>query len=132
VSLNSQEGKVSKMRVYKVLFVLVCLLAFALAFSMPIPVQAGKPASVFLQNSAAVTDALPFKALVERACPLFVDRQMTLKIADVPAGQQVTVLEKTDMNRGDGLVVLLVSYAGRNGKEMNGWLYGTLHVHLPR
>jgi hypothetical protein len=119
------------MRVYKVLFVLICLLSFALAFSMPIPVQAGKPASVFLQNSAAVTDTLPFKALIERASPLFVDRQMTLKIADIPAGQHVTVLEKTDMNRGNGLVVLLVSYAGKNGKEMNGWLYGTLYVHLP-
>jgi hypothetical protein len=119
------------MKVLKVLFILFCLLAYGWAFSKPLPAQVGKPASVFLQNSAAVTDTLPFKALVERASPLFGDRQMTVKIADVRAGQQVTVLEKADMNRGNRLVVLLVSYADKDGKEMNGWLYGTLHVHLP-
>ncbi len=119
------------MRVFKLLFIAFCLLAYAWAFSRPLHAQAVQPVSVYFQNSAAVTDTLPFKALVERASPLFGDRQMTLKIADIPAGQQVTVLEKTGMNRGNQLVVLLVSYAGKDGKEMNGWLYGTLHVHLP-
>jgi hypothetical protein len=119
------------MKVIKVLFVLFCLLAFAWAFSKPIHAQAVQPVSMSYQNLAAVADTLPFKALVERSCPLFADRQMTVNITDIPAGQQVTVLEKTEMNRGNRLVVLLVAYADRGGKEKHGWVYGTLHVHIP-
>jgi len=120
------------MKVIKVLFVLFCLLAFAWAFSRPIHAQAIRLASVSSQNPAAVTDTFPFTLFVERICPLFADRLMTLKIADIPAGQHVTVLQKTEMNQGNRLVVLLVSYADRDGKEKHGWVSGTLHVHIPR
>jgi hypothetical protein len=119
------------MKAFKILYVLFCLLAFMWAFSRPMPAQAVQPASVISQKQAAVTDTLPFKALIERASPLFVDRQMTIKIADIPAGQQVTVLEKSDLDRGNRLVVLLVTYADKDGKEKHGWVYGTLHVHFP-
>jgi hypothetical protein len=95
------------MKVLKVLFVLFCLLAYAWTFSRPV------------------------KALVERNSPLFANRQMTLKIADVPAGQQVTVLEKYTTNRSDRLLVLLVEYTDKSGKELTGWFYGTLHVSYP-
>jgi hypothetical protein len=54
-----------------------------------------------------------------------------LKIADVPAGQQVTVLEKYTTNRSDRLLVLLVEYTNESGKELMGWFYGTLHVSYP-
>jgi hypothetical protein len=54
-----------------------------------------------------------------------------LKIADVPAGQQVTVLETYNTNRGDRLLILLVAYADKDGRERTGWFCGTLHVHYP-
>lgn len=119
------------MKVLKVLFVLFCLLAYAWAFSRPAQAQIFHPLYASYPTSAGAGDALPFKALVERTSPLFADRQLTLKIADVPAGQQVTVLEKYTTNRSDRLLVLLVEYADKDGKERAGWFYGTLHVKYP-
>ena len=120
------------MKVLKVLFVLFCLLAYAWAFSRPVQAQVFQPLYASYPTNAAATETLPFKALVERTSPLFADRQMTLKIADVPAGQQVTVLEKYNTNRSDRLLVLLVEYTDKSGKELMGWFYGTLHIHYPR
>jgi len=119
------------MKVLKVLFVLFCLLAYAWAFSRPVQAQVFQPLYASYPTSAAGEDTRPFKALVERTSPLFADRQMTLKITDVPAGQQVTVLEKYTTNRSDRLLVLLVAYADKDGRERTGWFCGTLHVHYP-
>jgi hypothetical protein len=119
------------MKVIKVLFVLFCLLAFAWTFSRPIHAQTIQLASISSQNPAAVTNTLPFKLFVERICPLFADRLMTSKIADIPAGHPVTVLKKIELNPDKRLVVLLVSYTDRDGKEKCGWVSGTLHVHMP-
>ena len=119
------------MKVLKVLFVLFCLLAYAWAFSRPVQAQVFQPLYASHPTGAAGEDTRPFKALVERTSPLFADRQMTLKIADVPAGQQVTVLEKYTTNRSDRLLVLLVEYTDKSGKELMGWFYGTLHVSYP-
>ena len=119
------------MKAFKILFVLFCLLAYAWVFSLPAKAQAFQPLYASHTTNAAPTDTIPFKALVERNSPLFADRQMTLKIADVPAGQQVTVLEKYQTNQGNRLVVLLVEYSDKSGKELMGWFCGTLNVHYP-
>jgi hypothetical protein len=119
------------MKVLKVLFVLFCLLAYAWAFSRPVQAQVFQPLYASYPTGAAAGDTLPVKALVERTSPLFADRQITLKIADIPAGQQVTILEKYSTNRSDRLLVLLVEYTDESGKELMGWFYGTLHVSYP-
>jgi len=77
-------------------------------------------------------NAFPFSAVVEKTSPLFADRQMTLKIAEIPPGDQVTVLEKFDVNPAKGLFTLLVTYTDKSGKERAGWLCGTLHVNYPK
>ena len=118
------------MKMLKILFVLFCLLAYAWTFSQPVRAQVFQPLYASHQPGAAAEDTRPFKALVERTSPLFADRQMTLKIADVPAGQQVTVLETYNTNRSDRLL-LLVAYTGKDGKDRMGWFYGTLNVHYP-
>jgi anionic cell wall polymer biosynthesis LytR-Cps2A-Psr (LCP) family protein len=119
------------MKVLKIFFVLFCLLAYTWVFSLPAQGQVFQPLYASYATGAAGEDTRPFKALVERTSPLFADRQMTLKIADVPAGQQVTVLEKYTTNRSDRLLVLLVEYTDKSGKELMGWFYGTLHVSYP-
>ncbi len=119
------------MRVLKVLFVLFCLLAYAWVFSRPVQAQVFQPLYASYPTSAAATETLPFKALVEKTSPLFADRQMTLKITDVPAGQQVTVLETYNTNRSDRLLILLVEYDDKDGKERMGWFYGTLRIRYP-
>jgi hypothetical protein len=119
------------MKVLKVLFVLFCLMAYAWTFSRPVQAQVFQPLYASHQTGAVAEGTRPFKALVERTSPLFADRQMTLKIADVPAGQHVTVLESYSTNRSDRLLVLLVEYTDKNGKELMGWFYGTLNVRYP-
>jgi len=119
------------MKVLKVLFVLFCLLAYAWAFSQPIHAQSVQPVLSSFQVSAAAVGSLPFKMLTERSCPLFADRLLNSRIAEVSAGDQVTVLEKYDMQQGSRLVVLRVVYVDKKGKELTGWVYGTLHVHYP-
>jgi hypothetical protein len=119
------------MKMLKILFVLFCLLAYAWTFSRPVQSQGFQPLYASHPTGAAAEDMRPFKALVERTSPLFADRQMTLKIADVPAGQQVTVLETYNTNRSDRLLILLVAYADKDGRERTGWFCGTLHVHYP-
>ena len=118
------------MKVLKVLFVLFCLLAYAWSFSRPVQAQVFQPLYASHPTGAAAEDTQPFKALVERTSPLFADRQMTSKIADVPAGQHVTVLEKHTTNRSDR-VLLLVEYPDKSGKGHLGWFYGTLRVSYP-
>lgn len=119
------------MNVLKVLFVLFCLLAYAWAFSRPVQAQVFQTLYASYPTGAAAADTLPFKALVERTSPLFADRQMTLKINDVPAGQLVTVLETYNTNRSDRVLILLVEYADKDGRERMGWFYGTLKIHYP-
>lgn len=119
------------MKVLKVLFVLFCLLAYAWAFSRPVQAQVFQPLYASYPTNSAAGDMFPVKALVERTSPLFADRQITLKIADVPAGQQVTILEKYTTNRSDRLLVLLVEYTDKSGKELIGWFYGTLRISYP-
>ncbi|HEX9158348.1 MAG TPA: hypothetical protein VF827_10040 [Syntrophales bacterium] len=119
------------MKMLKILFVLFCLLAYAWTFSRPVQAQVFQPLYASHPTSAAGEDTRPIKALVERTSPLFADRQMTLKIADVPAGQQVTVLERYTTNRGDRVLILLVEYTDKSGKERMGWFCGTLRVHYP-
>lgn len=120
------------MKLLKLSFVLVCLLAYAWAFSTPAKGETFQPRYVSQPANAAVTETLPFKAVLERMSPLYADRQMTLKIAEIPAGYNVVVLEKHDMKRGNGLVSLRVACADGKGKEYTGWVYGTLHVVVPR
>ena len=129
--LRAHKKEGCEMRVFKILFVLFCLLAYAWAFSRPVQAQVFQPLYASYPTSAAAEDTLPFRALVERTSPLFADRQMTLKIADVPAGQQDTVLKKYTSNRSDRLLILLVAYADKDGRERTGWFCGTLHVHYP-
>jgi hypothetical protein len=119
------------MKALKVLFVLFCLLAFAWVFSLPIHAQSVQPVSTSSQISAAAVGSLPFKMLIERSCPLFADRLLNSRIADIRTGDHVLVLEKYDMQQGNGLVVLRVVYVDKKGKEFTGWVYGTLHVHHP-
>jgi len=119
------------MKTLKMLFVLVCLLATMWVFSLPAQGQDFQPRNVS-HETAATNTALPFKAMVERNSPVFADRQMTAKIAEVKAGEQVTVLEISGPARNGRPFTLLVAYADRNGVERAGWFYGTLHVHMPR
>ena len=119
------------MRVFKIMFVLLCLLAYAWVFSLPAQAQVFQPLYASYTTKAAPADTIPFKALVERNSPLFADRKMTLKITDVPAGQQVTVLEKYHTNQGNEVLVLLVEYTDKSGKELMGWFCGTLRVRYP-
>jgi ABC-type oligopeptide transport system substrate-binding subunit len=119
------------MKVLKVLFVLFCLLAYAWAFSRPVQAQVFQTLYASYPTNSAAEDARPFKALVEGTSPLYADRQMTLKITDVPASQQVTVQETYNTNRGDRLLVLLVTHAGKDGRERMGRFCGTLRVHYP-
>jgi hypothetical protein len=119
------------MKLLKLLFVLFCLLAFAWAFSQPIHAQSVQPVSTSSQISAAAVGSLPFRMLIERSCPLYADRLLNSRIADIPAGDQVMVLEKYEMHSGSGLAVLRVIYVNKKGKEFTGWVYGTLHVHHP-
>jgi hypothetical protein len=120
------------MKVFKILFVLFCLLAYAWVFSRPVQAQVFQPLYASYQTSGDVLNAFPFNAVVEKTGPLFADRQMTLKIAEISPGDQITVLEKHDVNRGKGLFTLRVAYTDRNGKELEGWLSGTLHVNYRR
>ena len=115
------------MRAFKILFVLFCLLAYAWAFSLPAQAQASQP----LQASGDAMNAFPFIAVVEKTSPLFADRQMTLKIAEIPPGDRITVHEKYDVNRDKGLFLMLVTYIDKSGKERAGWLCGTLQVNYP-
>jgi hypothetical protein len=121
------------MRVVKILFVLFCLLAYAWVFSRsPVQAQAFQPLYASYQSSGDSLNAFPFNAVVEKASPLFADRQMMLKIANIPPGDQVTVHEKHDINPAKGLFALLVTYTDKKGMERAGWLSGTLHVYYPR
>ena len=120
------------MRVFKILFVLCCLLAYAWVFSLPAQAQAFQPQYARHQASGDALNAFPFNAVVEKVSPLFADRQMTQKIAEIPRGDQVTVHEKYDINPAKGLFALLVTYTDKSGKERLGWLSGTLHVNYPR
>src|SRR5512138_349644 len=128
-SLQKREG--CKMRIFKILFVLFCLLAYAWVFSLPAQAQAFQPQYARHQASGDALNAYPFNAVVERISPLFADRQMTLKIAEIPAGDQITVLEKFDVNPAKGLFLMLVTYIDKSGKELAGWLCGTLQVNYP-
>ncbi len=119
------------MKMFKLIFILLCLLAYVVAFWKPVNAQAAQPASVSIQSMAAV-DSLPFRMLLEKACPLYAQRDMASVIATIPAGKQVVALEKYDMGRGDGLVVVRVQYVDMHGTEHTGWVYGTLHVTFPR
>ena len=118
------------MKMFKMLFVLVCLLAYMWVFSLPAKGQDIHPPNV--PNATAATNtSLPFKAMVEKNSPVYADRHMTARIGEVKAGEQVTVLEIGGPARNDRPVTLLVAYKDRNGMERAGWFYGTLHVHVP-
>ncbi|NPV05037.1 MAG: hypothetical protein HPY67_09940 [Syntrophaceae bacterium] len=116
---------------FKIFFVLFCLLAYMWVFSLPAKGQDLEPRNVSFSTGATNT-SLPFKAMVERNSPVYADKQMTAKIAEVKAGQQVTVLEIGGPAHDGRPFILLVAYTDRNGVERAGWFYGTLHVHLPR
>ncbi len=131
MSLNSEKREGLKMKALKILFVLFCLLAYAWAFSQPIHAQSAQPVSASSQISAAPVGSLPFKMMIERNCPLYADKQMTLKITEIPAGYNVVTLEKYDLQNSQGTVVLRVAYADGKGKEYTGWVCGTLHVMVP-
>ncbi len=119
------------MKTLKMLFVLVCLLAYMWVFSMPAQGQDFKPLFAPHPQKIAADTTLPFQALVERNSPLYADRQMTEKIKDVPAGHQVMVLRKYGTGNGDRPLILLVAYTDNQGKDHMGWFYGTMHVHVP-
>ena len=120
------------MKLFKVSFILVCLLAYAWVFCGPAKAQEFKPRYISHTMPASSAETLPFKAVLERMSPLCADRQMTIKIAEIPAGHSIVVLEKYDAQRGNGLVDLRVAYADGKGKEYTGWVSGTLHVNVPR
>jgi hypothetical protein len=130
-TLNSQKREDPKMKMLKMLFVLFCLLAYAWVFSLPAQAQVFQPMYASYQASGDALNAFPFNAVVEKTSPLFADRQMTLKIAEIPPGDQITVHEKYNVNRDKGLFIMLVTYTDRSGKERAGWLSGTLHAHYP-
>ena len=119
------------MKMLKMLFVLFCLLSYAWVFSLPAQAQVFQPLSASYRASGDALNAFPFNAVVEKVSPLFADRQMTQKIAEIPRGDQVTVHEKYDINPAKGLFALLVTYTDKSGKERLGWLSGTLHVNYP-
>ena len=118
------------MKMFKMFFVLFCLLAYMWAFSLPAKGQDFQPRNVSFATAATNT-SLPFKAMVERNSPVYADRHMTVKIAEVKAGQQVTVLEISGAARNGRPFTLLVAYTDKDGAERAGWFYGTLHVHVP-
>jgi hypothetical protein len=115
------------MKMLKMLFVLFCLLAYTWVFSLPAQGQAFQ----ILQAGGDATNVFPFNAVVEKTSPLFADRQMILKIAEIPPGDQITVFEKHVIDPGKGILTLLVIYTDKSGKERAGWLAGTLHVNYP-
>ncbi|OPY05672.1 MAG: hypothetical protein A4E67_01827 [Syntrophaceae bacterium PtaB.Bin038] len=119
------------MKLFKLLFVLICILATMWVFSLPAQGQDFQPRKVS-DASAAMNTSLPFRAVVERNAPVFADRQVTEKIAEVKAGRQVTVLEISGPSRNGRPFTLLVAYTDKDGSERAGWFYGTLHVHAPR
>ena len=119
------------MRVFKLLFVLFCLLAYAWVFSLPAQAQAFQPQYARHQASGDALNAFPFNAVVKKTSPLFADRQMILKIAEIPPGDQITVFEKHVIDPGKGILTLLVIYTDKSGKERAGWMSGTLHVNYP-
>lgn len=119
------------MKLFKMSFILVCLVAYAWAFCGPAKGEEFKPRYNSRTIPAAAAETLPFKAVLEKTSPLYADRQMTVKIAEIPAGYSVVVLEKYDARRGYGLVDLRVAYADGKGKEYTGWVYGTLQVNVP-
>ena len=127
-TLKKSEGLTMKM--FKMFFVLFCLLATMWAFSLPAKAQDFQPRNASF-STAATNTSLPFKATVERNSPVYADRQMTAKIAEVKAGQQVTVLEISGAARNGRPFTLLVAYTDKDGMERAGWFYGTLHVHMP-
>ncbi len=131
MSLNTEKREGLKMKALKILFVLFCLLAYAWAFSQPIHAQSAQPVSASSQISASPVGSLPFKMMIERNCPLYADKQMTLKIAEIPAGYNVVTLERYDVQRSQGTVVLRVAYADGNGIRYTGWVSGTLNVKVP-
>ncbi len=131
MSLTSKKREGLKMKALKILFVLFCLLAYAWAFSQPIHAQSVQPVWASSQISASPVGSLPFKMLIERNCPLYADRQMTLKIAEIPAGYNVVTLEKYDLQGSQGTVVLRVAYADGKGTQYTGWVSGTLNVKVP-
>ena len=118
------------MKMIKMLFVLFCLLAYMWAFSLPAKGQDFQPRNVSL-SGAATNTSLPFKARVERNSPVYADRHMTVKIAEVKAGEQVTVLEISGAACNGRPFTLLVAYTDKGGAERAGWFYGTLHVNVP-
>ena len=128
-SKRKREGL--KMKTLKMLFVLICLLAYMWVFSLPAQGQDFKPLFAPHPQNIAADTTLPIQALVERNSPLYADRQMTEKIKDVPAGHQVMVLRKYGTGNGDRPLILLVAYTDNQGKDHMGWFYGTMHVRLP-
>lgn len=118
------------MKMFKMLFVLVCLLAYMWVFSLPSQGQDFQTRNVS-HETAATNTSLPFKAMVERDSPVYADRHMTAKITEVKAGEPVTVLEISGPARNGRPFTLLIAYTDRNGMERMGWFYGTLHVHVP-
>ncbi len=74
------------MKLAKMSFILVCLFAYAWTFCGPARGQEFQQRYVSQPVNAAAVDSLPFKAVLERVSPLYADRQMTLKIAEIPAG----------------------------------------------
>jgi hypothetical protein len=83
--------------------------------NQPVPMSAG-----------AVTSP-PFTMRVDALCPLFAEKELVSKIADIPAGTRVLVTKKfSSMDQGCKMVTLRVKYL-----EYTGWVHGTLHVALP-
>jgi hypothetical protein len=119
------------MKMFKVLFVLICLVAYMWAFSLPAKGEDVRPLNVS-HSTAGTNTSLPFKAMVEKTSPVYADRQMTLKIAEVKAGQLVTVLEISGPVTSGRPFSLLVAYTDHSGSERAGWFYGTLHARVPR
>jgi hypothetical protein len=80
------------MKVFKILFALFCLLAYAWVFSLPVQAQVFQPLYASYQASGDVLNAFPFNAVVEKTSPLFADRQMTLRIGargSLPCGSPI-------------------------------------------
>lgn len=115
------------MKMLKMLFVLFCLLAYTWVFSLPAQGQAFQP----LQTVGDATNVFPFHAVVEKTSPLFADRKMTVKIAEIPPGDQITVFEKHVIDPGRGILAMQVLHTDKSGKERAGWLCGTLHINYP-
>lgn len=119
------------MKQTKLLIILSCLLVFTLIGANATIARTSRPESSTFLTASATVDALLFKLLVERSSPLFAGRDRASVITTIPAGEQVLALEKYDMGRGDGQVVLRVQYLDKHGKEYSGWVYGTLRITFP-